>query len=205
MRDVGLVGLPGTGKTTVYNALTRAGAPIGGAAGKASVSAVNVPDPRVDVLSDLEHSRKKVYAQLRFVDVAGLAAGTGGGLSASGLGALREVDVLALVLGAFGGADPAAQAADLTLELTVADLTSIAGGAQKAAKKARAGMKGSDLEASPPPSSRSWGRRPPPSPGRWRRRQPSWTRRTRPRSCPSTASSRAGWTRWSPRRGGCWT
>jgi GTP-binding protein YchF len=148
MRDVGLVGLPGTGKTTVYNALTRAGAPIGGAAGKASVSAVNVPDPRVDVLSDLEHSRKKVYAQLRFVDVAGLAAGTGGGLSASGLGALREVDVLALVLGAFGGADPAAQAADLTLELTVADLTSIAGGAQKAAKKARAGVKGSDVEAS---------------------------------------------------------
>ncbi|MFL6104364.1 MAG: DUF933 domain-containing protein, partial [Actinomycetes bacterium] len=145
--DVGLVGLPGTGKTTVYNALTRAGAPIGGAAGKASVSAVNVPDPRVDVLSDLEHSRKKVYAQLRFVDVAGLAAGTGGGLSASGLGALREVDVLALVLGAFSGADPAAQAADLTLELTVADLTSIAGGAQKAAKKARAGVEDARLEA----------------------------------------------------------
>ena len=70
MKDVGIVGLPQSGKTTLFNALTRAGVPAGGAAGKASVAAVPVPDPRVDVLSELERSRKKVFVQARFVDVA---------------------------------------------------------------------------------------------------------------------------------------
>lgn len=149
MKDVGLIGLPGTGKTTVFNAITRAAVPAGGAAGKASVVAVPVPDPRVDTLAQLERSRKSVYAQVRFVDVAGLSSGRGGGLSAQGLGALREVDVLAMVLDAFGGGagSVADQVADLTLELTVADLTSIVGGADKAAKKARAGVKGAEIEA----------------------------------------------------------
>jgi len=151
MKDVGIVGLPLSGKTTLYNALTRAGIPTGGAAGKASVAAVPVPDPRVDVLAKLEHSRKVVHAQVRFVDVAGLSA-TGaagkGGLSAQGLGALREVDALALALAAFGGgAEPVDAAADLSLELTIADLASIESGAEKAAKRAKAGVKGAAFEA----------------------------------------------------------
>ena len=149
MKDVGIVGLAQSGKTTLFNALTRAGVPAGGAAGKASVAAVPVPDPRVDVLSELERSRKRVNVAARFVDVAGLSAGPGGGLAAQGLGALREADALAMVLAAWdeSGPDPVEAAAELTLELTVADLESVACGAEKAAKKARAGVKDAVLEA----------------------------------------------------------
>ena len=114
------------------------------------MAAVPVPDPRVDVLSELEHSRKRVNVAARFVDVAGLSAGgPGGGLAAQGLGALREADALAMVLAAWdeSAPDPVDAAAELTLELTVADLESIAGGAEKAAKKARAGVKDAALEA----------------------------------------------------------
>jgi ribosome-binding ATPase len=148
MKDIGIVGPPLSGKTTLFNALTRVGAPAGGAAGRASVAAVPVPDPRVDVLAELERSRKRVFVQARFVDVAGLSAGgSGGGLAAQALGALREADALAMVLADFDGGDVGEAAAELTLELTVADLESIGGGAEKAAKKATAGVEGAALEA----------------------------------------------------------
>ena len=148
MKSIGIVGAPYSGKTTFFSALTAAAASTGGA--RANVAVVAVPDPRVDELTRLHGSRKSVYAQLKFVDVAGLAkgSGAGGGLSGQTLGSLRETDALAVVVRGYGeDADPAAELADLQLELTLADLDSIAGAAQKAAKKARVGDRAAAAEA----------------------------------------------------------
>ena len=143
MKQVGIAGAPYSGKTTFFNALTHAGAAATGG-GKANVAIVPVPDERVDRLSELHDSKKSVYAQLKFVDVAGLAkgAGAGEGLSGQTLGTLREADALAIVVRAYGSdADPKAELADLMLELTLADLASIASSADKAARKVRVGDK----------------------------------------------------------------
>ena len=67
MRDIGLVGVPFSGKSTLFTALTRAGSH----GGQANVAVVPVPDPRLGVLTDMERSKKTVPAQVRFVDVPG--------------------------------------------------------------------------------------------------------------------------------------
>ncbi len=148
MKSVGIVGAPYSGKTTFFTALTAAD-PTPGAA-RANVAVVPVPDPRVGELARLHRSKKSVYAQLKFVDVAGLAkgSGAGGGLSGQTLGHLREADALAVVVRGYGeDADPATELADLLLELVLADLTSIGGAADKAAKKARIGDRAATAEA----------------------------------------------------------
>src|SRR5207237_3204026 len=97
MKDVGLVGVPFSGKSTLFTALTRSGA----AGGRSKQAVVEVPDRRVEHLGEIERSRKLVYAQVRFVDVPG-------GTSAQAIAALRETDALCVVLRAFGPeADPA--------------------------------------------------------------------------------------------------
>ena len=75
--EIGIIGLPLSGKTTVFNAITRSNAQTGGyASGRIQVqtAVVDVPDPRVDVLSRLFRPRKTVYAKTQFNDVTGVAA-----------------------------------------------------------------------------------------------------------------------------------
>ena len=90
MKDIGLVGLPFSGKSTLFTALTRAGA----AGGQSNQAVVPVPDPRLQVLTEMERSAKTVAAQVRFVDVPG------GTSSAQGIAELREAEALAVVSGA---------------------------------------------------------------------------------------------------------
>ncbi len=128
MKDVGLVGVPFSGKSTLFTALTRAGSH----GGQANVAVVPVPDPRLQVLTDMESSAKTVAAQVRFVDVPG------GVSSAQGLAKLREVDALAVVLRCFGSdASPLDELSTVRAELLLADLVVIESALQKAEKKAR--------------------------------------------------------------------
>jgi ribosome-binding ATPase len=128
MKDIGLVGLPFSGKSTLYTALTRAGTH----GGQANQAVVPVPDPRLAVLTELERSQKTVAAQVRFVDVPG------GVSSAQGIAKLREVDALAVVIRCFGtDADPAAELANVRAELLLADLAVIENALPKAEKKSR--------------------------------------------------------------------
>ena len=128
MRDVGLVGLPFSGKSTLFTALTRTGSH----GGRSNVAVVGVPDPRLEVLTELERSKKTVAAQVRFVDVPG------GVSSAQGIAALREVDALAVVIRCFGAdRHPAQDLATVQGELLLADLAVLDGALQKAEKRAK--------------------------------------------------------------------
>jgi len=142
MKTVGIVGMPGSGVTTIFTALT---AVEGSASQRTHQAVVPVPDPRLDVLGELHSSKKIVHASLRFVEAGGLvrrgARGTGA-LSAELLGLLRECDALLEVARAFPGAepaDPARELGDLELELILADLASIAAKLERDAKAARSG------------------------------------------------------------------
>jgi len=128
MKDIGLVGVPFSGTSTLFTAVTHAGSH----GGQANLAVVPVPDPRVDVLTEIERSAKTVHAQVRFVDVPGGVA------SAQGLARLREVDALAIVVRCFGSnAAPASDLAEVRTDLLLADLAVIEGALGKAEKKAR--------------------------------------------------------------------
>jgi hypothetical protein len=128
MKDIGLIGVPFSGKSTLFTALTRAGSH----GGQANQAVVAVPDPRVEVLAGIERSKKAVHAQVRFVDVPG------GTSSAHGIGSLREADALAIVVRFFGpDAKPAAELEEVRADLILADAVVIGSALQKAEKRAR--------------------------------------------------------------------
>ena len=137
MKDIGLVGRPFSGKSTLFTALTR----TGGHGGQANHAVVPVPDPRVDVLTDLERSAKTVHAQVGFVDVPG------GTSSAQGIAKLRETDALAIVVRCFGpDAKPATELSDVRADLMLSDQAVIEPALEKAGKRAR-GRPGIEVEA----------------------------------------------------------
>jgi len=128
VKDIGLVGRPFSGKSTLFIALTR----TGGHGGQANHAIVPVPDPRVEVLTDIERSAKTVHAQVGFVDVPG------GTSSAQGIAKLRESDALAIVVRCFGpDADPASEVSEVRADLLLADQAVIEPALEKAEKKQR--------------------------------------------------------------------
>ena len=137
MKDIGLVGRPFSGKSTLFTALTR----TGGHGGQANHAIVPVPDPRVEVLTELERSAKTVHAQVGFVDVPG------GTASAQGIAKLRETDALAIVVRCFGpDARPEGELADVLADLLLSDQAVIEQSLEKATKRAR-GTPGLEVEA----------------------------------------------------------
>ena len=127
---IGLVGFSGSGKTTVFNALTglTAETGFGAARGKTNLGAVKVPDDRVLALAGLYKPKKTTFAEISFCDVAAAAAGAQGqSLDDATLRAMREVDALCQVVRGFSGSageppEPLAEAKNLEDEMNLADL-----------------------------------------------------------------------------------
>lgn len=127
--QVGIVGLPGSGKTTLFTALTRA---AGGGFGKENVGMASIPDDRLDRLAALVGARKVTPATIRVVDVPG----TGLVL----LGGLRQVDAILAVTDGFSeGASPAGDLETLELELLVADRDHVERRLERVEKQAKSG------------------------------------------------------------------
>jgi hypothetical protein len=130
MKDVALVGLPSSGKTTVFEAVVRAH--LGHGERREHLAVVGVPDERVETLARLYGSAKATHAQVRLHDVPSL--------DARSVGIARTVDGLACVLRAFGpDADPARDLASVRSELGVADLGTVEHVKERIRKRAQTG------------------------------------------------------------------